>query len=271
MKNMKYKILILFAIVFTVSCVKIENDVNEIADGPNFAGFETKIQNVTQIADGQEYTVQVQMKVTGPNLDNVKEDIVATLGANEISTAVAGTHYRFDETEITLKADNNHLGVFEFTMLTEGVETPLVPSPVLALEVVTTSGNSSVKPSGPSQIVLNFACPSFLAGEYNVTTVRDDGGVRTWTETITEIGVGTYLTQYVGTWDPPLNPEGGFIFSDVCNEINVPQQDLAYGMYSNQVYSHKVGKVNDDGSFVIDYTIEFASGNATYSSTYVPL
>ena len=169
-----------------------------------------------------------------------------------------------------MNKDGNYIGNMQIVMITKDIITPVKESPVLVLKISDVSGSSSVIASTkPISISLNYACFSSLAGDYDVVTTKE-GATYTWTETIVEIGLGKYLTKRVGTWDPPLNPEYGFIFTDVCSVINVPLQGLA-DTYSNEVWSHTPGSVDGvTGIITIEYTIAFAAGNVTYKSVYTP-
>lgn len=277
MKKLKYIIIFILSLGMFNSCLDDDDmnfDLND--DGKNLAGFATNVIAVAAISDGDEYDFDFKMNVTGPTYMTVSNDIEVTVSVvpvsgNDTTTAIEGTHYRIDNPVITLSEANNHLGKVVVTMLTDGIETPLEKSPVLVLEVTSASGDNNVIANGKTiAITLNYACPSFLAGDYSVVTTRGDGRVVSWTETITETGIGEYVTEYVGTWDPPLNPDWGFIFADVCNVISVPIQDLA-DMYSNEVWGHSEGEVNPAGVITIHYTISFDAGNNTYTSVYTPI
>ena len=272
MKSLKYIQLLFIGLMFFISCEE-DTFIKDIENSPNIAGFENNRLSITEIADGEEYPYAVKVKVQGPTSDELSGDITVSISANaEASTAVEGTHFRIDDETITLTKENNYLGLVNITMLTEGIETPLDKSPVLVLETTQASGESNVIASGkPINVTLNYACPSELEGTYDVTTVRDDGATVVWTETINNTGVGQYLTNRFGLWDPPLNPTYGFPFSDVCGVITVSAHNLA-DTYSNQVYSHQPGMVDPEtGVITIYYTIEFTAGNSTYTATYTPV
>ncbi len=272
MKRLKYIFLFLLAVSVFSACEEKTKETDLIADGINLAAFELSQQAVTEVADGTEYPFMVKMKVKGPSIPDLSGDITVTVAVDPASTAVEGTHFRIDSKTITIKEGENYLGLLPVTLLTQGIATPLAASPVLILKVTTASGNSKVTYSAKkTSITLNYACPSFLEGNYSVNTVSSSGGVFNANQTIVKLGVGQYLSQHVGTWNPPLNANYGFIFTDVCNVITVPQQNLA-DMYSNKVYSHKAGTVDPaTGVMVIYYTIEFTAGNRTYTATFTPL
>lgn len=273
MKNFKYILVIILSMGMLNSCL-IEDDtsLDLNSEGPNLAGFTNTQAAITEVADGTEYTYYVKMRLVGPTSMDETSDIEVTVAADDASTAIEGTHYRIDDYSVTLTKANNYLAELEVTMLTAGIETPLEESPKLILNVVEASGASNLVPNGkPIKITLNYACPSELQGTYDVVTTSSSGTTRAWTETITKIGVGKYLTQRVGTWDPPLNPNYGFEFTDVCSVITVPLQGLA-DMYSNDVYGHQAGFVDEEtGVITIYYTIDFSSGAVEYTAVYTPI
>ncbi|MBI9052359.1 MAG: hypothetical protein JEY96_00990 [Bacteroidales bacterium] len=273
MKKIKYIIVFLLSIGLLNSClIDNDTDLDKNEEGKNFFTFNVKQTSLAGIADGSEYTFKLQIALSGPTSMDVTSDLQAVIVADEASTAVEGTHYRIDNPTVTITKENNYLAELELTMITVGIVTPLDASPLLLLKVSNVTGSADVIADGkPITISLDYACPSFLAGDYDVVTTRGDGGVRYWSETITNIGVGKYLTEYVGTWDPPLNPDYGMVFQDVCDVISVPLQGLA-DMYSNDVWSHEPGSVDPlTGIITINYTIAFDSGDQTYSSVYTPV
>ena len=274
MKKIKFIPIILLGVLVLWSCEKEESLISQIESSTNLAGFELANTSVTQVADGSEYLVQVRMKLMGPSTRDLANDITVTVGADTSSTAVAGTHYRFDNTSITLSKSNNYLALFEFTMLTEGIETPLETSPVLILRATNAAGESTVINSGrPINITLNFACPSFLEGSYTATVLRDgvELAASPYTDYITMTGVGTYRTTEVGHWIGGLGVGvPGYTFTDVCGVIDVPQQNLVE-TYSNLVQSTEPGSVDPvTGVIHIVYSISSTGWTSVYDCTYVP-
>ncbi len=274
MKRIKFIPIILLGIIAILSCEKEESLISQIESSTNLAGFELPSMAVTRIADGSEYTIQVRMKLAGPTTRDLSDDITVTLGADTSSTAVAGTHYRFDNTSITLSKSNNYLGLFEFTMLTDGIVTPLETSPVLVLRATDATGESTVINSGrPINITLNYACPSDLEGSYTATVLRDgvELAASPYTDYITMTGVGTYRTTEVGHWIGGLGVGvPGYTFTDVCGVIDVPQQSLVE-YYSNVVQSTEPGSVDPvTGVIHIVYSISSSGWTSVYDCTYVP-
>ena len=276
MKKLKYLLIFILSLGIFNSClIDDETDLDLNADGYNLVGFEDASATVAGITNGDEYTFELEVKLVGPTSMGVTNDITLTIGAHESSTAIEGTHFRIDNPTITLAASNNHLAHVEFTMLTEGLVAPLDEVPLLVLEVVSATGDPTVVNNGKTTTVsLNYACFSNLEGTYDVTMVRThyEGGetTYTWTEYITETGVGEYRTAEVGHWIGGLgvgNP--GFTFYDVCNVITIPGQNLV-DYYSNWVEGTVNGSVDPaTGNLHMEYSICASYGCYSYVSDYI--
>jgi len=272
MKLYKYLSFFMLTSFMLLSCGEDESMTKKLENGINVFTFTETIKGFSAIADGEEYVIDLKAKVTGPNMQNVSGPVTAKMMVDtQASTAIEGTHYRIDNPNLTLNGDMDYLGAAKIVMLTEGIQTPLAASPKIVMRFVDASGSDAVVASGKELVLtLNYACPSALAGEYAVRTTSSTGADISWSETITNTGVGTYLTQRVGTWNPPLNPVYGFVFTDVCDVITVPKQGLA-DIYSNAVYGSSAGSVDPlTGVITIKYTIEFAAGNRDYVAVYTP-
>ncbi len=277
MKTLKYFLILILGLGMFNSCLFEDTAVvlEQNGQGPNLGGFEQARTSLSAIADGEEYKFDLKVKVFGPTSMNLKNDVTLTIAADPSSTAVQGTHYRLDNPSITLSPGQNMLGLFEVTMLTEGIETPLAKSPVLVLNVTQVTGDPMVVNSGkPISITMNYACPSFLEGTYAVTTEYTgyDGTVTMleWTETITNTGIGEYRTERVGHWTiAALGGTPGFTFTDVCGQISVAGQNLV-DTYSNWVEGTDFGSVDEEtGNLYIEYSVCVATGCRYYKSTYV--
>lgn len=247
-----------------VSCQKKDSLIDQIKQGTNLVEFQNSSNVFTQVSGTGDFQVQVFLKVTGPTTGDLSGDITVNIVADTSSDAVEGTHYAFIKKSVVLKESENYLATFNFTMKTDGVAYPSTSH--LKLKISSVSGASNIIASGKlNDIALTYVCPYHLAGTYDVHTVSSSGGTYDWTEDITELGIGKYVTENVGPW--PLSP--GNVFYNVCDKINVPKQDLAGGMYSNKVYGGGTYDVNT-GIIDMTYTIEFAAGNVQYHSVYTP-
>lgn len=269
MKKLKYILIFILSVGLLNSClIDDETPHDDYDQGPNLAGFLNSTTGIMEVADGTEYTEEIEMVLQGPTSNEITNDITVTLAVDPSSTAIEGTHYRLDNTTITLKASNDHLALFEFTMLTDGVIAPLAKSPVLVLEIVSATGDPNVIANGKKiTITLNYGCPSNLAGIYDALVIGN-GETATFVETITEYGYGKYGTTRVGTWSE-FSSGFGLEFEDVCNTITVPLHDLGH-MYSNEIWGHKEGSVDPvTGVITLYYTI--SGGWGEYTAVYTPI
>jgi len=274
MRKLKYFLVLALSIGLLNSClIDNETEIQDNDKGYNLVTFDLARTSIAAVADGTEYEFELRMKVVGPTIRDLKSDVVATIGANTASTAVAGTHFRLDNTTITLSASNNYLGLYKFTMLTAGIETPLEVSPKLVLSVTGVTGDSKVANSGkPIEITMNYACPSFLEGLYNVYMVRSSTGViYNYQDNIAKTGVGEYRTGLVGHWLGGLGVgTPGYTFYDVCDVITVPGQNLV-DYYSNWVEGVDLGSVDPEtGVISIVYSITSSGWSSNYNCTYTP-
>jgi hypothetical protein len=285
MKTLKYILILVLSLGMFNSCLVDQTtryDAND--DGPSLAGFTDLRFMVSNIADGTEYDIPVKVKVIGPTSMNLTSDITLTvapdpeamLAATDDSPlytpAVEGVHYRIDNPTVTLKASDNHLGIIHVTMITEGIHTPLPKQPLLILKTVSATGDPDVLKNGKDvEITLNFACYSEFQGLYTVTHTSATGAVFSRVEEIVKIGTEEYLTASVGTWGSSPFTDYGFTFSNACNVLAVPHQYLA-NFYGNDTWGHKPGEYNPEtGVITIYYSIEFATGDVTYTAVYVPV
>jgi hypothetical protein len=277
MKTLKYILILVLSLGAFNSCLVDDTtryDLND--DGPNLAGFTDTKTAFSFVSDGNEYVFTVRMNLIGPTSMDVTDDIVVTIGADASSTAIEGTHFRIDQPTITLKKSDNYLGLIPITILTEGIVAPLDETPMLYLKVVSATGAENVLNNGKKlEITLNYGCFSNLAGtytmdmEYTGTTGTVTNITRT-DEVITQIGVGTYRTTYVGHWTPAALAPGtpGFTFTDVCNVISVDEQNLA-DYWANIVEGTALGSVDPEtGDLYIEYSVCYGGACRLYKCWY---
>lgn len=279
MKNIKYLILLFLSMSLVTACFDDSEDFDLNGDGPNLAGFTNAREVVSNVADGSEYPFTVKMKVAGPTVTELTNDVTVTFEALPTSTAKAGIHYKIVTPTTTLKKSSNYLGFANVVMLTAGINAPLSgPSPVLILRAKATTGDGTVLASGkPVEITLNYACDSKLAGTYKETTEYWRYGalqsVVNRTVTFTKTGVGEFRTSDVGHWtQAQLGGTPGFTFYDVCGVITIPGQNLV-DLYSNWVEG-VAGKSSVDpvtGDITMEYTIVTSdpAADRTYYAKYV--
>ncbi len=274
MKHIKYIFLIAIVSVFFTSCDERTNTlVEEIEAQPNTIGFVDRALSFSGISDGTQYPSMVPFQVVGPSSRELTGTYTATITVDASSTAEEGVHFSIPNKTLEVSAENdNLLGLVEIIMLSEGIEAPLATAPVAVLNVTAATGSGNIIASGAQlRISLLYLCPSELAGSYEATIVRDDGLTAIYPDVLTETGVGQYRSTTIGTWGPgAIGGTPGFDFTDVCDVITIPQQDLV-DFYSNQVFQAGESARNPDtGVITCIYTITFGSGDRTYTHTFVP-
>ncbi len=283
MKTIKYIILLVMVIGTASSClVDNETTYDDNDAGANLAGFASAATTLGAVTDGNDYYYTLQMKVFGPTFTDIKSTVTATVGVDPSSTAVEGIHFRLDNTSITFEPGNNMLNNFPITILTEGIRAPLAVAPVIKLVVTNVTGADNVLANGkPIAITINYGCFSDLAGRYSTVVTRTDASGTSTTyaayeEDVYKTGIGEYHTSYVGHYIP-TNGGGlgvgteGFYFSDVCDVLTVPLQELN-DYYTNEVSGTELGSANvETGVLTLKYQITFAAGNRSYVSVYTPV
>jgi len=182
MKKIKYILIFILSLGIFNSCLVDDTaDIDKNDQGLNLAVFNTVKGDLTVLADNAEHTLKVKILVTGPTVADLTSDISVTFAASSSSTAVSGVHYRIDNPTVTLTKANNYLGNLEIVILTAG-NAPLEDddpgyadwvenyvAPKLYVDVISTTGDSKVGPSGKSaDLNINFVSYCFFAGEYDV-------------------------------------------------------------------------------------------------------
>ena len=276
----KYRLLIMACLFGTLTaCVDDTTLEDQIGATPNLVGFVNANSNLSAVADGEEYIFELPVHVYGPNLEaaSAEGSYTATISVDESSTAVAGTHFRLDETTVDITSSGNFLANFPITLLTDGIATPLASNPTLVLNVSSASGPGNTIASG-SQLILTllYLCPSDLSGDYSVyQEYLSDGTPQTpqnYTDHINQTGLGAYRTEEAGHWPAAsLGGEPGFDFIDVCDAITIPSQNLV-NLYSNIVAGVAGASEVDPmtGEIYFEYTV-CASFCREYFTTYTPL
>lgn len=279
MNKLKYILILLAGALLFASCSDDNGFISNVEKGNNIASFTDNTQSVSNISDGEEYPVEVTMKLIGPSVNELSGDYTATIqpdweGIPEDERAEEGTHFRIDNNQVMFEESNNYLAKFNFTMLTQGITAPLEKSPKLNLKATEITGGEGVTSTGKALgVTLNYACDSNLDQTYDVQTTYTavDGSVsnHTWTGTWTKTGVGTYRTERVGHWTAAtLGGTPGMTLSDVCGNITIPEQNLV-DLYSNLVSG--TGNIDEStGVITLDYSICAGGDCREYDATYTP-
>ncbi len=279
MKTIKYILIFVFCFASFTSCIVDDTEPSAgNGEGPNLGGFNDSSLNLGGVADGNSYDFGLKMEVKGPTYKQMTSDVVLTVAVDPKSTAIEGTHFKFNSKTITLSASNNYLGLLPITMLSQGIVAPLAKAPVLVLKVLSATSTDNVVNNGKNLTInFNYLCFSNLAKTYNVRMryVRAASGIDqilTFQDTFTRTGAGEYRTGLIGHWTAAdLGGTPGFTFIDVCNEITIPQQNLV-DLYSNLVEGVSgTSSVNPaTGVITMQYTV--TGGNLReYFVTYTPV
>lgn len=257
MKKLKYILIFILSIGLLNSCLIDDGTTHDNYDqGPNLAGFTTSSTFASAVADGNEYTFEINMWLEGPTSMDVTGDITVTVAVDESSTAIEGTHFMLDNNTITLKESNDHLGILTFTMLTDGIAAPLAETPVLILEVIEASGAKNVIPNGKKiSIDLNYLCYSNLAGTYLDDNYGD-------IVTITELSPGFYECDYVTYFSSRYS----WRFTDVCNDLT-----YAGGQLTDWGYELTGSGTADPANGIIVFTISMDGYFTDYTMTLTKL
>jgi hypothetical protein len=273
MKKFKYILMLIISLGLFNSCVDDTTTYDQNASGNNLAGFLVTSTSAATVCDDAEHAMAFKVKVSGPTVLDLKNDITLTISADpaliaaavaadtNLVPAVLGTHYRIDNPSVVLKASNNYLGYWSFEMLTAGIVPPLKKTPVLVLTAAATGDGKVVGNGKPLVVKLSYACYSNLAGTYNVHMVMTraiSGAVTSydWTEDITQTGVGEYRTSNIAEpgWVGGVGTPG-FTFYDNCGVTTVPEQNLL-DYYSNIVVGLAPGTCSTAlGTIHLEYSV----------------
>lgn len=170
MKNyIKYLSILCVSLLFA-SCLVDDGDTVDIEYGlgPNLVGFLNPSVNASVAADGSTTDILMTVTFAGPTATEFTGDFDVTIGVDPSSTAVAGTHYELSSSTLTLSKDTNYIANLPLTILTEGIDPPLDPNPVLTL-VITEISDGSIVPNGKTSsidITIEYLCFSDITGKY---------------------------------------------------------------------------------------------------------
>jgi hypothetical protein len=279
MKTIKYILIFMLCLASFTSCIVDDTEPSAgNGAGTNLGGFNDSSLNFGGVADGNSYDFNLKMEVKGPSYKQMTSDVVLTVAVDPSSTAIEGTHFKFNSKTITLSASNNYLGLLPITMLSKGIVAPLATAPVLVLKVLSATGAENVINNGKNlKITFNYLCFSNLAKTYNVRMryVRAASGIDqilNFTDTFTKTGSGEYRSGLIGHWAAAdLGGTPGFTFIDVCNVITIPQQNLV-DLYSNLVEGVTGSSSVNPATGVITMQYTVTGGNLRqYFVTYTPV
>ena len=282
MKNFKIIAFAIVACVIAVSCVK--DDAENNSTGAYIVGFKNS-QSSYIYTDEDTDPVQVTEPIDlvgGSNGTTSDQDITIPFSVDPSSTATAGTDYTINASgSLTLEAGA------DFVLLPITINPTALPGndpKTIVIHLGQASSGATVADDKKTITITIAKCASDLAGTYSLVVTRvDDGVVSTFpSEVLTELSLGVYETSTTGPYNDLVDdgaPRNGFIFKDVCQSIQVDEQNLG-DYYSNLVEGDEnAGSVNLDvngevASITINYSIRgFSSGVARryFTAVYTKL
>src|SRR5690606_38513243 len=189
MKNIVYKLKFLVIAVLAIgvtSCdALLEEDITDYGTGPNFVGFSAAALTLNAETSGEEFSRMVPLRIIGPTVTSLNDEVEVTVSVDPRSTAIEGVHYRLDSNTVTLRPSESDTDVFAgglpITILTEGLVAPLATAPVLVLNITSAESNDNIvinDKTKSARITLSYACP--------FDTANYEG---TWIATTDEFGI----------------------------------------------------------------------------------
>lgn len=144
----------------------LEEDITDYGQGPNFVGFSSASLTLGAETNGEEVQTTVPIRIIGPSVPQINDEVTVTVSVDPSSTAVEGVHYRLDSNTVTLNPVEGEADVFQggipITILTEGLEAPLDATPVLVLNMTDAETSANVVINDKTEtttISLAYACP----------------------------------------------------------------------------------------------------------------
>lgn len=278
MKNIKLMLMAAGVALLSTSCLVDDEDktLDDMSNTPYAIGFINTAPAISYFEDLGTVDEQVIIDVIGGQDGGAAEsNLTVQYEVNSESTAQEGVEFNFASTKGTVVIpEGEKFGTIDLDVITGNFNPD--EATTLILDITSVPENSAIV-AKQSQIVISFVgCLSNLGDfDYMVTTVNTGSGSNQQNdiESLTTIDVNTFRTESTGPYGaaagsivPPAS-YNGFNFTDVCGVITIPEQSLG-GYYSNLVYGE--GTVDPQtGNIQVTYTIEFASGNNVYSSTFI--
>jgi len=254
MRKLKYLLLFIFSMALFNSCVDDTSDLDLNDDGVNVVTFERISTSLTTVANGSEYTFLVKVKVVGPTLSELSNNVTVSATRDASSTATEGVHYRINNLPLTLTAADSYIGTISVTVLTEGNAPPMdgTPefdewvAPFLKLKLNVT-GDPMVIGSGKlGLLTLNYAAPNPYAGDYTselsyfhptaggVYPTEPFGGLRVSDKTLVPV-TGRKAETYFGVWGP----------TEICWITIKADNSIGFEVAKTWTYDVKLGDPKD--------------------------
>lgn len=264
-----------FLLIGLCSCDAIlDQDETDFGNGPDFIGFSSASVTAPFATDGQTKLYNSNVRLFGPGLNNYRGDVMVTVAIDPTkTTAVEGVNYTLDGSlTVTLNESNNYTASIPVTVLTEGIEAPVVESLVFMITDFSTTATEPLIISDTAKetnINIRYICFADLSGTYTMTndycdpqvegmtiTSNDDGG---WDLSTADGGLLQYCTPNTG-----LVNAGSII--EVCGDI-LPSSSFGF-CGSNGIGCITGGTWDaESGTLTLQHNDTFF-GVGAYTSTY---
>lgn len=268
MKTMKTIKLILIAVLVSVglnSCLLDQEGVADYTDTTNVVGFAEANKTLTFFVDNGDQSVNIPVRVDGPQKYDITNTITATVSVDPSSTAVEGEHFTIGDPTVTLTPEGNLLDVLDLTVLTDGIDpASMTENPVIILKLSNIS-DSSVLVNGRAEtmrIEILYLCQSDMGGDYDNP---DLPGGAAGVATLEVVGDGRYKVSALpylgwGGYDPIY-----YYIIDNCNQLTYDSGELEENGYTVTAWFDRDEAA---GTFTIYYSVlsfDFTNDPSTYT------
>ena len=264
-------------LMFSISSCEpvIDEDATDFGTGPNLVGFAAPNITVSAVADGGEYTKNIPVRIIGPRVGQMNDEVTVEIAIAEGSTAEEGLHFMLPSTTVTLNTSEDNGDVYEgtlpITVITEGVEAPLQENPILKLVITDVSSDAPIVVNDKTENVsvnLKYRCPfdiSQYAGTFIATT--DEFGIYLGEPQPFEVVVGPGENQ-ITLVNLADHPEEYDLVVDVDPEtgaLTIPKQvALNYNNFGATQY----GELSMEGTGYSDPGAGACIGEFGYTAAY---
>lgn len=291
MKKIKLLLLTFISSLLVISCLVDDNVKDgQFSNSPYAVGFRSA--NASYIytdLDTEIATESTSVDLIGGNNGIASnEDIIITFEVDASSTAIEGQQYTLTNNTGTIVIPKGQDFIsFPFTINPNNLPANQPKTIKINLTGVT-SPNGIIVDANRTITIVIAKCASNLAGNYSLQVTRNNGAVYDFpNEVITQIGFNEYVTSTTANYtlpilqaDYPDIQRAGFTFKDVCQTIQIDEQNLA-DYFTNLVYGNNIGDgtngsvtLDTNGevvSITLEYTVTFESGNRSYTAVYTKL